>query len=199
MTNLLAAGDAFIWITSIAAGVLLCAAAYRFLLVRSLPAQSRALLGEWFGYAHFHSHDGDLFYKERIIVSRNYLSPWRLKVVAEPCTDAGETIYRGRIRCEPPFIYCSTYEPSFGDRTYEISRRIMDSNHGGKLIVGLALGNSYDDRVHCATAHIWSRTELDPAANRHHPADPEVEKAKFVEIAGGYFKVSAETFQLKLF
>lgn len=198
MNDALAVGDTFIWVTSIAAGALLCFAAYQTLSAKSLPAQSKALLGEWFGYAFFHAREGDLFYKEKITVRRDYLLPWRLRVMAEPSTDAGETVYRGRMRCNPPFIYCSMYEPVFGDHTYEISRRIMGSDHGGKVVVGLALGNSYDDRVHCATAHIWSRQELDPSAGRHHPADPEIEKKRFLEIAAEYFLVTPDTFQLKL-
>lgn len=198
MSDLVVAGDSFIWITSVAAGMVLCLAAYRGISAKALPAQSRALLGEWFGYAFFHAREGDSFYKERITVRRSYLVPWRLNVIAEPATDAGETIYRGHLRCQPPFIYCSMYEPVFGDQTYEISRRIMDNDHSGKLIVGLALGNSYDDKVHCATAHIWSRRELDPSAGSHHAADPEVEKKRFLEITKEYFVVKSSTLQIKL-
>ena len=198
MRDLVTAGDIFIWLTSIVAGALLLLAAYRALLAKSLSPQSKALLGNWFGYGHFHSRSGDLFYKERITVSRNYLLPWRLRVEAEPATETVETVYRGRLRCEPPFIFCTTYEPTFGDRAYEIGRRIMDSDHGGKMIVGLCLGNTYDDTVHCATVHIWTRKELDPSANRNRPADVNVERAEFMKIAADYFAVAPDTYQLKL-
>jgi hypothetical protein len=199
MNNVLAVGNGFIWTTSIAAGVVLCLAGYRALWAKSLPASSKSLIGEWFGYAHFHARGGDLFYKERIEISRNLLLPWRLRIVAEPFTDARETIYRGSLRCDASFIYFSMYEPVFGDQTYEIHRRIMDQDHAGNLIVGLALGKTYDDRVHCATAHVMSRKELDPAATRNHPADIEVERTRFLAIVGEYFTVVPETFQLKLF
>jgi hypothetical protein len=198
MKGVLTAADMFIWGTSIAAGVVLCLAAYRWLLAKSLPIQSRALLGDWYGYGHFHSRGGDLFYKERISVTRDWIQPWRLRIVAQPDEQGSETTYRGLVWSKPPFIFCSTFEPIFGDRTFEISRRTMDDRHEGNMVVGICLGMSYDENVHCATAHIWSRAQLDPEATSQRPADRAIERKRFIDISRDYFVASPDTLQLKL-
>jgi hypothetical protein len=115
VNQLISAGDVFIWLTSVLTGGLVCLGGYRWLAAKSLPAQSRALLGEWFGYGHFHSREGDLFYKENISITRDWLRPWRLRVMARPDEEGVESAYRGSVTCVAPFIFCSGYEPVFGD------------------------------------------------------------------------------------
>jgi hypothetical protein len=199
MNGVVSAGDAFIWITSIAAGTVLVLAGYRAIWSRSLAAEKKNLLGEWFGYAHFHATGGDRFYKERIIISRNRWLPWRLRIEAEPIPSAGETVYRGEITLKSPVIFCEMFEPIYSDRTFEIGHRVMDhSDCSGPVIAGLYLGNSYQRLVYSANAYLWTRDELDPAANPRQPPT-ELERERFLSIAKEHFEISTESLQIKLF
>jgi hypothetical protein len=198
MTGLLTTGDIFIWVTSVAAGVVLCAGAYRFMVVKSASSQAKAILGEWIGYAYFHSVEGEHFYKEVITVTRHLILPWRFRLKAVPQEGSGATVYRGSMRYHGGFFYCTAYEPVFDDRVFEISRLIMDREHNGSMIVALAMGMTYDERVHCSTAHVWSRKSLDSRASRTRPADLAAEEDRFREIVKTYFSVSSDTYQLKM-
>lgn len=198
MNDMLSAGNAFIWITSILAGIVLCISGYRLAAIKFASSQAKAVLGEWTGYAYFHSVDGDRFYKERITVTRDLLLPWRFRLKAVPLEGSGATVYRGTMRYRSGFFHCTAFEPVFDDRVFEISRLIMDKEHDGSMIVALAMGMTYDERVHCSTAHVWARRSLDPAASQNRPASLEVEERRFLEVVRTYFSVSPDTYQLKM-
>lgn len=199
MDRFLATGDAFIWLTSVAAGLVLCWGAYRFLVAKRASPQQAAILGQWYGYAYYHSEEGDRLFKEKINVLQGRFLPWRLTFEATSTDGLGSTIYKGKIRHKGHSFFVSTsYEPVFDDVVFEISRLLMDGGANAYMMIGLCMGMTFDKSIHCANAYVWSRTELDPDANQHRPADRGVETTYFNRIVKRYFSVSADTFQLKM-
>lgn len=164
---------------------------------RAESRQASALLGAWYGYAFYEGRRGPIFYREKITIARGVL-PWRFLITSIPITDGETSAYKGHVRVRAPFLYSATREPVYEDRTFEISRRIMDERHSADLMVGLHIGRSYEETVHAACAYVWSKVPLDPAATSIRSPDPAVEEEKFLEIVRDYFEVDPASFQLKM-
>ncbi len=191
------AGDLFIWLTSIVAGCSALYGAFRGLSVLFTSAHDRALLGDWFQYGFFQTKDGPHFYKERVKILRRTIAPWQLVAQCQPVTAASSTSYRGLITSRPPFLYITTFDPVYHDRTFEILRRIMDSElHDAGRFVGIHLGKSYEQNIHTGCAVLLTRKELDPEVSSIRAARADVEQEKFLELIKPYFKIDRPTYQL---
>jgi hypothetical protein len=192
------AGDAFIWFTSILAGVGILLGLWNFIGSLLVSNHTRALLGDWFMYGFFQTVSGHEFYKETVTIKRQFLLPWRLKIASTPVSKSESTVYKGTVISDPPFIYTTNFDPIYHDRTFEIFRRVMDKNHDAKTFVGIHLGRTYEETIHSACAVLMTRSELDPTASKLKIADEEIEKKRFLEIIRPHFKIDSDTLQLML-
>lgn len=171
----------------------------RFVSVQFESAHDRALLGDWVEYGFFQTKNGPHFYKERVTIKRHPITPWRLIAESKPISAGKSTVYRGTVISRPPYLYCRSFDPIYHDRTFEILHRKMDVKlHNADTFVGIHLGKTYEDTIHTACAVLMTRIELDPNASTTQPANPEVEKSRFLEIVSPYFKVDRATYQLLL-
>jgi hypothetical protein len=159
-----------------------------------------SLVGIWFQYGYFASDHGPRFLKERVKIKRHPVLPWRLYVVSSAVSEAGKgTIYRGQVRRSSPFLYCTCFEPIYGDRTYEIWRQVLDTKtHNIEAMIGLHLGKSYVPTVHTACAVVLTRTELDPRASAVRSANSRIERSRFAKIVGEYFSINNSGFCLNM-
>lgn len=192
-------GDSFIWITSILAGFSVLYGLLKYVSALLENRHDKALLGDWFEYGFFQSHNGPHFYKERVTIKRDMFLPWRLTQICKPVTAGKSTSYRGRFISRPPFLYGIGFDPVYNDRTFEILHRKMDTRlHDADTFIGIHLGKTYEETMHCACAVVMTRRELDPNVSPVKSADINVEKAKFTEIISPYLKIERGSYQMIL-
>ena len=190
--------ELLIWVGSVAAGLGVLAQTVRWSLGRfDFDDQSR-LCGSWFGYGYFHSEIGERFYRETIKVSRRIAVPWKLQMVATPCSTRNPDTYSGPVWRQGDYIYSISKQGRQHDPCFEIGMLRISPDHIQDKIVGLHLGQSYVTQVHVATSFIWSRTPLDPYAALTAELPSEGEKSLFHEICSRYFEMKPEFFEFQL-
>jgi hypothetical protein len=183
------------WLGTVAGGVGVLLAAWG--LLQLIPQPSRGLTGRWFGYSYFYSHQGMEFYKETILIRKSRLLPWKLVHETRPAGSKESMKYKWPIHYQPPWVYSYAFEPESGDRTADIGRLYMNSSSQYNEIISLHLGNSFEETVHSASAYLWVREQLDPAANESMPPT-EGEEALFRQKISSFIRSDKEHFQVQL-
>lgn len=192
-------GDNFIWVTSLLGGGAVVWGLWIAIGSYFRSPRDASLLGVWFTYGYFHSAEGAVFYKEKGEIRRNRFLPWIFEVETKPLDGDGSTIYKGALSYHAPYLYFTTFEPIYHDRTFEIYCRRMNTSSESKLLFGIHLGRSFDEGVHTACAVLMSRGELDENASAIKLADEAVEKREFMRLVGPYFVVDKNSLQLMMF
>lgn len=199
MTALFEAGNIFIWITSVFGGAALVLGVWKGAVSYARSPKDAALLGDWYTYGYFHSSGGPVFYREKGQITRHPIFPWLFITETSPLDGDGSTSYKGAVTAHAPYLYFTSFEPVYHDRTYEIYCRRMEGVSESRLLLGIHLGRSYDEGVHTACAVIMSRFPLDKNASASRPPDEGVERAEFERLARPYFFSHAGSLQLMMF
>ncbi|HYD25086.1 MAG TPA: hypothetical protein VEB68_09820 [Croceibacterium sp.] len=187
--------DSLIWLGGVASGLAVIWAGWR--LLRSIPLASDVLLGKWYGYSYFYDTDRVRFYKEVIEIRRSRLRPWQMIHQTAPCGGDEPAGYYGPVYYHAPYVHTVALERASGDRTFDIGRLVMGADHKYKMIVSLHIGNSYEETVHSASAYLWVREQLDPAANEK-LAPNSKEEEEFRERVSRFVKIDREHLQIQL-
>ena len=190
--------DIVIWLGGAVAGLAAISAGSRWLANNLDVADQSVIIGDWYGYGYFHSEDGEQFYREEIAISRSWVIPWRLKMVATPCSIGAPQKYRGWVKKIGDKICAFTKEGAQDDICFDIGFLRTSTENLRDKIVGIQLGGSYVSQVHVATGFIWSRERLDvdviPTSKEPSPK----ELRDFAGIGSRYFEFKPDSFEFLL-